>query len=157
MKRKIDRFTQLANELFHLLEEKEEQIRALKERQADPETEWMQPRIFKRNSNRLPVPRLELRCHNSGDWSHYTWMYGLFYQHQEGHYLLLPTWMSKVSSGAGKPVRNGRPQIPRNAEILLKHDMEHFRLPGYVIVDDVVETIASAPDANSRAKASSKQ
>lgn len=139
MKRKIDRFTKLAHELFQLLDEKEAQIRALKARQSDPELEWMRPQIHKRNSNRLPVPRLEVRCHNSGDWSHYTWVYGLYYQHADGHYLLLPMWMSKVSSGSGKPVRNGRPQVPRNAERLLKHDTEEFGLPGYIIVDDVVE------------------
>ncbi len=143
MKRKVDRFTTLANELFQMLDDKEDRIRALevalKTRRTDPESEWTQPKVFKRNQNRLPVPRLEIRCHNKGDWSHYTWVYGLFYKHFEGHYLLLPLWMSKVSSGGGMPVRNGRPQPPRNAEKLIRYDMEHFGLPGFVVVDDLVE------------------
>lgn len=143
MRRKVDRFTKLATELFQMLDDKEDRIRALeaalKTRQAAPESEWMLPKVLKRNQNRLPIPRLEVRCHNQGDWSHYTWVYGLFYKHYDGHYLLLPMWMSKVSSGSGKPVRGDRPHPPRNAEKLIRYDMEHFGLPGFVVVDDLVE------------------
>lgn len=154
MKRKVDRFTKLATELFQLLDDKEKRIQALEAalqtRRADPEAEWMLPKVFKRNQNRLPVPRLELRCHNHGDWTHYTWVYGLFFKHHDGHYLLLPMWMTKVSSRSGKPVREGRPLPPRDAEKLIKYDMQHFSLPGFVIVDDAVKEFSPEPTSKRR-------
>jgi hypothetical protein len=143
--RKVDRFTNLANELFHLLDEKEARIHALesqlKDRQRDREAEWMSPKVFKRNRNRLPVPRLEIRCQNKDDWTRYEWVYGLFYRHQEGHYVLLPFSVSKVSGRSGPPVRNGKPQLPKVAESQIGHDMRHFELPGFVIVDNLVKEL----------------
>ncbi len=150
MRRKVDRFTKLATELFQMLDDKEARIlaleAALQTRRADSESEWMLPKVFKRNQNRLPVPRLEIRCHNQGDWSHYTWVYGLFHKHYEGHYLLQPMWMSKVSSGRGMPVHDGRPQPPRSAETLIRYDMRHFGLPGFVVVNDLVEELSVDPN-----------
>jgi hypothetical protein len=147
MKRKVDRFTKLSTELFQILDEKEDRIRTLeavlKTHQAASESEWTLPKVFKRNQNQLPVPRLEVRCHNQGDWSHSTWVYGLFYRHLDGRYLLLPMWRSKIISGGGMPVRNGKPQPPRDAEKLIKHDIEHFGLPGFVIVGDLVEEFSA--------------
>jgi hypothetical protein len=133
--------------LERLLDEKDRQIAELEERmqaltdESERTWDWARHQLLEGDSA-LPVPRLEMRCRNLGDWWNWEWLYGIVYRHLTGTVVFVPLGHTKVGGDGRPPIRgDGSIRLPFRDGEHIYHDMKQLGLPGFAILEDRVEPL----------------
>lgn len=129
-----------------ILNEKDAELGELRDRVAELEDESERVWDWARHETRaddggMPVPRLELRCRNLGNWYNYEWVYALVYRHLLDHIVAVPLGYTKCG-GAGR-APTGRfdgdepPSLPFRDGCHSQHDREQLGLPLYAVCEEL--------------------
>jgi hypothetical protein len=137
----LERLESLLDERDRRIAELEERVRALTD-ESERTWEWARHQLLEDDSA-LPVPRLEIRCRNLGDWYNWEWRYGIVYRHLTGTVVFVPLGHTKVRGDGRPPIRgDGSIRLPFRDGAHVYHDMKQLGLPGFAILEDRVEPLA---------------
>lgn len=121
---KDDRISELESELEKIREEEERE-----------HWRWALPREIK-NGEKLPVPRLEIRCvqDDPPSWCNFRWQYALIYKHLLGHFVAIPLGETRTSSSGNRPpIREERIDTPFREGVHICNDSETLKLPAFAL------------------------
>jgi hypothetical protein len=136
----MERLERMLNEKDRQIAEIEERMQALTD-ESERTWDWARHQLLEDDSA-LPVPRLEMRCRNLGDWWNWEWLYGIVYRHLTGTIVFVPLGHTKVGGDGRPPIRgDGGIRLPFRDGAHIYHDMKHLALPGFVILEDRVEPL----------------
>jgi hypothetical protein len=137
----LERLEKLLDDKDRRIAELEERVQALTD-ESESTWEWARHRLLEDDSA-LPVPRLEIRCWNLGDWWNWEWLYGIVYRHLTGTVVFVPLGHTKVGGDGRPPIRgDGSMRLPFRDGSHIYHDMKQLGLPGFAILEDKVEPLA---------------
>jgi hypothetical protein len=136
----LERLEKLLDDKDRLIAELEERVRVLTD-ESERTWEWARHRLLEDDSA-LPVPRLEIRCRNLGDWWNWEWLYGIVYRHLTGTVVFVPLGHTKVGGDGRPPIRgDGSIRLPFRDGAHIYHDMKQLELPGFAILEDKIEPL----------------
>lgn len=125
--------------LEKLLDEKDEEIEDLQKKVSEyedqSEWDWAWVKHFNIKTNDLPIPRLEIRCEDKGDWYNYEWLYGLVYKHLVGRNIFVPLGCTRCGGHGEPPIREGNPDLPFRDGAHIRHEMNHLNLRAFAFLE----------------------
>ena len=131
----IERLEQLLDERDTQIEELEQKLQDLTD-ESERAWDWARHSIIQPHPL-LPIPRLEIRCVNLGNWYNWEWRYGFVYKHLLGHLVLIPMGNTKCG-GSGKPPMDWTGKymdLPFRDGAHFRSDFEQLNLPAFAIIE----------------------
>lgn len=130
------RLEELLDNKDERISELEGELETIREAGEREEWRWSLPRKVK-NKEKLPIPRLEIRCQQMSDnWHNWTWQYALIYKHFTGDLTAISFGETRVNSSGGRPpIRENNVDLPFREGVHVAHDSETLNLPAFAICD----------------------
>ena len=98
--------------------------------------EWARHTQLDADINDLPLPRLEIRCENLGDWYNWQWTYSLVYKHVTETVVFVPLGSTKCGGSGRMPLDfEGKPDLPFREGVHIRYDAKNMNLPAFAIFE----------------------